>query len=316
MFPLLVMADRNDVGGISIPLHPQLGTSAVFLYDAVPGGGGMASQAFARLPDLLRYARNAIASCSCENGCPSCVHSPKCGSGNRPIDKAAALFILNGIMSSPSDIADVPETRKQWTVSRQSDVPQKPSSHPSTDPQRTDTPAYCVLDIETQRSAAEVGGWNHADRMGISCAVLYDSRTDRFLEFLEHQVDDLIDRLFTCDRVVGFNIKRFDYDVLRGYSRRDIRKLDTLDILEKVHEFLGYRLSLDHLAKITLGAEKSGDGLQALAWWKEGRIREIVDYCIKDVEITRDLYLFGLRNRYLLFQNKAKNTVRLPVSFS
>jgi DEAD/DEAH box helicase domain-containing protein len=64
-----------------------------------------------------------------------------------------------------------------------------------------------------------------------------------------------------------------------------------------------------------LGAEKSGDGLQALAWWKEGRIQEIVEYCRMDVQLTRDLYLYGRQNGYLLFQNKAKKTVRLPVSF-
>ncbi|HSO66262.1 MAG TPA: ribonuclease H-like domain-containing protein [Desulfatirhabdiaceae bacterium] len=175
--------------------------------------------------------------------------------------------------------------------------------------------SYGVLDIETQRSAQEVGGWNRADRMGVSCAVLYDSRNDRFLEFLEHQVEALIDHLFTLDLIIGFNIKRFDYDVLRGYSRRNIRQLNTLDILEVVHGFLGYRLSLDSLAKATLGAEKSGDGLQALAWWKEGRIQEIVEYCRMDVQLTRDLYLYGRQNGYLLFQNKAKKTVRLPVSF-
>ncbi|MGD9975876.1 MAG: DEAD/DEAH box helicase [Desulfatirhabdiaceae bacterium] len=316
MFPLLVMTDRNDMGGISTPFHDQVGGAAVFVYDAIPGGAGLSAQAFSRISDLLNYTLKVIESCPCENGCPSCVHSPKCGSGNRPIDKAAALFILKQLKGN-GPVAGIREKMEKWPdftgTAIGSDAMLPADNHKSPKP---DSPmAYGVLDIETQRSAQEVGGWNRADRMGVSCAVLYDSRSDQYLEFLEHQIDDMIDHLFTLDRIVGFNIKRFDYEVLRGYSGRNIRQLNTLDILEVVHGFLGYRLSLDHLAKVTLGAEKSGDGLQALVWWKEGRIREIVDYCKMDVKLTRDLYLFGRQNRYLLFQNKAKKTVRLPVSF-
>ncbi len=324
MFPLLVMADRNDMGGISTPFHAQVGASSVFVYDAVPGGGGMAFQAFERLPDLLRYTHNAIISCTCENGCPSCVHSPKCGSGNRPIDKAAAIFILQEILKPSGNpersgkpvLRNIPaEKRQDADIHPQVNSPENFSNVPAQSELLPKNSGYGVLDIETQRSAQEVGGWNHADRMGISCAVLYDSRSDRFLEFLEHQIGDLIDHLFSLERIVGFNIKRFDYQVLKGYSKRDIRQLETLDILEELHGFLGYRLSLDHLAKITLGTRKSGDGLQALEWWKQGKIREILDYCRMDVEITRDLYLFARKNGYLLFQNKADQIVRIPVSF-
>ncbi|RLC33159.1 MAG: DEAD/DEAH box helicase, partial [Deltaproteobacteria bacterium] len=121
--------------------------------------------------------------------------------------------------------------------------------------------------------------------------------------------------LETFDHVVGFNIKRFDYQVLSGYSDFDFQILPTLDILEDVHKHLGYRLSLDNLARATLGTEKSADGLQALRWWKQGKLREIIEYCTQDVRVTRDLYLYGLKNRYLLFTNKAGNTVRVPVKW-
>ena len=88
-----------------------------------------------------------------------------------------------------------------------------------------------------------------------------------------------------------------------------------LDILEEIHKRLGYRLSLEHLARVTLNAQKTADGLQALRWWKQGRIREIIDYCKQDVAITRDLFLYGEKNGYLLFNNKAGNTVRIPVNW-
>jgi DEAD/DEAH box helicase domain-containing protein len=114
---------------------------------------------------------------------------------------------------------------------------------------------------------------------------------------------------------VGFNLKRFDYTVLGGVCDVDFHALPTLDMLEKVHSRLGYRLSLDHLAKATLGAPKTADGLQALAWWKEGKLAEIIEYCKADVAITRDLYLYGREHGHLLFTNKAKQVVRLPVDW-
>jgi DEAD/DEAH box helicase domain-containing protein len=174
---------------------------------------------------------------------------------------------------------------------------------------------YGVFDIETQRSAREVGGWHRADQMRVSCVVLYDSKDNVFHEYREGRVEEMIDHLRNLDLVIGFNIKKFDYRVLSGYSDFNFHTLPTLDLLENVYIRLGYRLSLNHLAKETLGILKSADGLQALRWWKQGRIREIVAYCKKDVEITRDLYLFGREHRYLVFKNKAGQAVRVPVSW-
>lgn len=151
--------------------------------------------------------------------------------------------------------------------------------------------------------------------MGVSCAVLYDSKTDEFIEFLDDRIDDLVRYLQQVDLVVGFNIKRFDYRVLSGYTNFDFSGIKTLDILEDVHKYLGYRLSLDHLSNVTLGARKTADGLVALKWWKEGKLREIIDYCRADVQITRDLFQFGRENGYLLFTNKAGSKVRIPVNW-
>ena len=357
LFPLLVMTDRNDLGGISTTHHPHVGKAAVFIYDSVPGGAGLTAQAFDRIEELIDYVRKQIASCPCENGCPSCVHSPKCGSGNRPIDKASALFIVKKLLEPPSRkvilrkkgeplpqkpemlkriAAEPPHLTSVETVQKTSadgqaaeavataaaiSIPPRirerkadPSTQPDPKPVATDF-RYGVLDIETQFSADEVGGWSRVERMKVSCAVLYDSRSNDFEAYLEDRIEALIDHLMDFDLIVGFNIKRFDYQVLRGYGPFDFRRVPTLDILETVHGFLGYRLSLDHLARVTLGKNKTGDGLQALRWWKEGKIGEIIEYCKMDVAITRDLFIFGLRNNYLLFENKAKKTVRIPVDW-
>jgi len=357
IFPLLVMADRNDLGGIATPLHPQVGSASIFIYDGIPGGAGLSRQAYKKAKDLLENTLDVIQACPCETGCPSCVHSPKCGSGNRPIDKTAAVFLLNNIISVrdgkipkkrpltkplqeqnihsyESDEEDIPvqrkttlkerdkrsaghkrRLRKQMAKRRKGIKLKRKTVFETNAPAKESDIRFCIFDIETQRSAQEVGGWHRADLMKMSCAVLYDSKKDEYFEFLDDQVDQLIEHFKKCDLVVGFNIKRFDFRVLAGYSNYNFKQLPTLDILEDVHNRLGYRLSLDHLAKVTLGEKKTADGLQALRWWKQGRIQEIIDYCKKDVEITRDLFLYGQKNGYLLFMNKAQKTVRIPVKW-
>jgi DEAD/DEAH box helicase domain-containing protein len=323
IFPLLVMSDRNDLGGISTPFHPQVAKAAVFVYDGIPGGAGLCRQAFTRAGELLVHTLQAIRSCPCETGCPACVHSPKCGSGNRPIDKAAALFILEGIEkhrpakpeSGKSPIS--PKPRRFVSRAGRKPFSGKCRTESVFRTSREDVSGghYGVFDLETQLSAQEVGGWHRADRMRISCGVVYDSAADDFFEYTEDRVQDLIAHLKRLDLVVGFNVKRFDYRVLSGYSGTDFSQIPTLDMLEAVHRQLGFRLSLDNLARVTLGIGKSADGLQALKWWKEGKLREIIDYCRKDVAITRDVYLFGRKNGYLLFNNKSGADVRVPVGW-
>jgi DEAD/DEAH box helicase domain-containing protein len=304
IFPLLVMADRNDLGGLSTLYHPQLNSAAVFIYDGIAGGAGLNRAAFDRIENLLERTRDIIAGCACETGCPSCVHSPKCGSGNRPIDKPAAVFILDRLKHAP---------RVDLTAGGKPLQAPKPAARMATRPSKT--LHYGVFDLETQRSAAEVGGWHRADLMKISCAVLYDSKQDRFIDFLENQVDRFIERLQTYDLIIGFNIKRFDYQVLRGYSDFNFQNLNNLDILEAVKNYLDFRLSLAHLASATLGQSKSADGLQALRWWQEGRILEIIKYCRQDVKITHDLYCFGRDKGFLIYRDRHNKKMRIPVDW-
>lgn len=322
ILPLLVLTDRNDLGGISIPCHPQLGKAAVFVYDGIPGGVGLSRMAYEKGEDLLRQTLSAVRECRCEVGCPSCVHSPKCGSGNRPIDKDAAVHILESIVDGST--GKMVRSSVRGRSSGSGDRTQVPEEGRKC---RTETPPagwrqdkedcvhFGVFDLETQLSALEAGGWHRADLMKMSCAVVYDSANDEFTEYRESDIQGLLDHLAGLEMVVGFNVKRFDYKVLSGYSGMDFWKLPTLDLLEDLHRQLGYRLSLDHLARVTLGMSKSADGLQALKWWREGKILEIIEYCRHDVEITRELFLFGCRNGYLLFRNKAGQDVRVPVNW-
>jgi len=314
LFPLLVLCDRNDIGGISCPLHDQTEMASIFVYDGYPGGVGLAREAFRKMDSLLTQTEQTVASCTCTNGCPSCVHSPKCGSGNRPIDKKACLFLLTEILkeqttndSAPSAIPKGNPSQMNFSQLLQNTTPQKKGldSLPS---------RFGVFDLETMRSADEVGGWGNAHKMGVSVAVVYDSHLNDFVSYLEHEVDKLIAHLKSFDLVIGFNNKRFDNRVLSAYTDTNLAKLPNLDLLEEVHNYLGYRLSLNRLAEQTLGTQKTADGLQALAWYKEGRIDLIQHYCKMDVQITRDILYYALEQGYLLFANKAKQVVRLPLA--
>jgi DEAD/DEAH box helicase domain-containing protein len=173
-----------------------------------------------------------------------------------------------------------------------------------------------IFDVETQRSAQEVGGWHNAHLMRISLAVAYDSREDRYITYREADVPALLEKLGAADLVIGFNINRFDYQVLRGYTDRNLRALPTFDLLDAVHQRLGFRLSLGHLGEETLGSPKGADGLQALQWWKEGRVEEIERYCRKDVEILRELFEHARREGHLLFRTRSGERVRLPMHLS
>jgi DEAD/DEAH box helicase domain-containing protein len=180
---------------------------------------------------------------------------------------------------------------------------------------RSAAPRILVLDIETQRSAEEVGGWEHCDRMGLAVAVTTDLETGETRVYTEAQVDNLLAELTSAACIVGFNLRRFDFGVLRGYRDLDYAALPALDILEEIHATLGFRLSLNHLAQETLGAPKLADGLQSLAWWKAGEVDKIIEYCKTDVELTRRLFEFGRTHGYLLYRDYQCRSVRLPVRF-
>ncbi|MDL2210450.1 DEAD/DEAH box helicase [Desulfovibrio sp. OttesenSCG-928-O18] len=326
IMPLLVMADRNDFGGISTPMHAGLGMPAVFIYDGLPGGAGLSAQAFREAGVLLSRTLDVIAGCGCETGCPSCVHSPKCGSGNRPIDKDGAILLLRTMSgdTSPAVMPEItlatatPVAHEEQTRKSEPALPGASGEDAMTqDRQKTPAPRrFGVLDVETRYSAQEVGGWHKADRMGVSVAVLYDSGPDEFISYTQEEIPLLAERLRELDLVVGFNILRFDYAVLGPHAPGVAwRKFPTLDMLAVIHERLSYRISLDNLAQSTLNAAKSADGLQALAWWKEGAVDKIEEYCRQDVAVTRDLYRFGRENGYLLFTNKSKQVVRVPVAW-
>lgn len=316
LFPLFALCDRFDVAGISIPLHPQVEGPAVFFYDAQAGGLGLAPAVFARMEALLEATADLVGDCPCETGCPACVHSPRCGNGNRPIDKPGALRTLALLLGR----APLPEPLRR-PAPEEAENPPVAEVHVLTPPPRAAAPEpppprLVFFDLETQRSAEEVGGWQNAHLMRLALAVTFDGQSGAFRSFREGEVDALLETLAAGDLVVGFNARRFDYRVLRGYTDRDLSGLPTFDLLDAIHGRLGFRLALGHLGEETLGTAKSADGLQSLQWWREGRVDEIERYCRQDVALLRDLFHHAERHGFLLFRTKRGEKVRLPMPLS
>ncbi|HEY5912387.1 MAG TPA: ribonuclease H-like domain-containing protein [Verrucomicrobiae bacterium] len=171
------------------------------------------------------------------------------------------------------------------------------------------------FDLETQRSAEEVGGWDHISRMGMSVGVTYSTARGEYRIYAEKHIDDLIRDLQRADLVVGFNNLRFDYEVLHGYTPFDLRQLPTLDMLVDLQTKLQHRLSLDSIATATFGVEKTAEGMQAIQWFREGKLLEIAEYCCYDVKITRMVHEFGVQNRRLHYVNRFGKKLSVTVNW-
>ncbi len=173
------------------------------------------------------------------------------------------------------------------------------------------------FDLETQKTANDVGGWDRKSDMKMSVGVTYSTGTGTYEIFSEKRVGDLIDTLTRADLVVGYNNRRFDYEVLMGYTILDLpHHLPTLDLLEVVEAALNHRLSLESIAQASLGIGKIADGLDAIRWWREGRVMEIAEYCCFDVKVTKMVHEYAVRHGELhytdRFSKRQTMTVSLP----
>ncbi len=318
MLPIFALCDRWDLGGVSYWSQPQLDKPAVFIYDGHTGGAALAEQGFDQVHEWLESVERLLAECPCEEGCPACVQSPKCGNGNKPLDKVGALELTRRLRARLGKAPDKTLTPSPQVSLFETEVTVKPAE-PQTAAEALKPggsgPDIVFFDLETQFLADEVGGWDNKAAMKISVAVTYSSREGRFRQYTEGQIPDLVRQLLNADLVVGFNVINFDYAVLQAYTSEDLSRIKTLDMLVEVTKALGHRLKLDTLAAATLNAGKSADGLQAVRWWREGNLADLLKYCQKDVEITRDLWEFGRQRGYLLYEDKRSGLLKVPVSW-
>ena len=161
------------------------------------------------------------------------------------------------------------------------------------------------FDLETQRSAGDVGGWDKKDRMGMSVGVTYSTAAGCYRIYSEVEATALIDELSAADLVIGFNHVGFDYAVLQAYSMLNIEEqTNSLDLLLDLEVKLGHRIKLDDIATASLGTGKTADGLDAIRWWREGKVLQIAEYCCFDVKVTKLVHEYGVENGFVKYKDR------------
>lgn len=173
-----------------------------------------------------------------------------------------------------------------------------------------------VLDIETQNTFDEVGS-RDCKKLRLSLLVAYFYKTDEYQVYYEKDLPLLWPKLQFADRVIGYNLNGFDYNVLNNYAPFDLFTLPTLDMMDEVYKFLGWRTKLDDLAKSCLGIGKSGNGLDAVRFWKNQELEKLAEYCKQDVKVTKEVYEYGVKNNFVSFDDRFSGAKKqIPVNFN
>ena len=171
------------------------------------------------------------------------------------------------------------------------------------------------FDLESQKLFEEVGG-RDASKLLLACGVTWSTACNDFAVYWEKDVQALIAELKSADRVIGFNTIKFDYEVLRPYApNENFRALRSIDILQDVFRTLNFRLSLDSIARATLGTTKTADGIMSVEWFRQGELDKVAEYCKADVDITRRVYEFGRDHGFLHYYSKLGSKLKVPVNW-
>jgi len=161
---------------------------------------------------------------------------------------------------------------------------------------------YIVFDLETQNIFQDVGGSDPA-LLDISVGTVYDSHTDKYTTATIDNLEILWPIIEAADALVGYNSNHFDIPLLNKYYPGDLTQIKSIDLLEDIKKSLGRRLRLDSVAQATLGSKKSADGLQAVRWWREGKVDEIKKYCEQDVKVTKEIFEYALEHGHLKYKD-------------
>jgi DEAD/DEAH box helicase domain-containing protein len=171
-----------------------------------------------------------------------------------------------------------------------------------------------VFDIETKNLFSDVGS-NDPSALDISVVCIYDYGRDVYESYLEKDFGKLWPVLENADLLIGYNSDHFDIPLLNKYYPGDLTKIKSLDILGEIKSSYGRRMKLDQIAEGTFGIHKSGNGLDAVVWWKAGEIEKIIKYCIDDVKITKDVYEYAIKNNKLIFKEGGE-LINIPLNTS
>lgn len=290
--PVLLLSEAQPLrGGV-------YGTGAeveALFHDLAAGGNGTSLWLYQSYVQVLRTALQLLLQCDCQHGCPRCV-------GHEPCDTCAsdgALARQEGIALLQRLVGEVVPPYVRQTAA----------------PAPAVAARQLYLALSTQRSAEAVGGWQHKHLLGLGVAVTYDTQSGRVQVYTEETVQALVASLRAADLVLGFNTRDFDYQVLQPYTDVSLATLPTLALLDDVQQALGFRLSLRHLVKETLGRERPDEALQTLEWFQEGERERIVQQCRRDVELLQALVRHGVETGSLWYRDQTGVRTAVPVSW-
>lgn len=166
-----------------------------------------------------------------------------------------------------------------------------------------------VLDLETKYTFRE---FSDPKKLEVSVVGLYDYSDRQTKVFGEKELNKLFSLLENVSYIIGFNVKSFDMEVLQGYYPGKIQHFPVFDLLDDIKNKIGRRLALNDFLYATLGKKKTGHGLQAIQFFKEGRLEELKKYCLDDVMLTKELFEYGINKEEIMYLNeKGKVTVKV-----
>jgi len=173
---------------------------------------------------------------------------------------------------------------------------------------------YVIFDLETQNIFSEVGSTDPT-ALSISVGSFFDSETDHYYTLSETELSQIWPIIEQADALVGYNSNHFDIPLLNKYYPGDLTQIKSIDLLEEIRKSLGRRLRLDSVAEATIGSKKSGHGLQAVKWWREGKIDEIKKYCEQDVRVTKKIFDYALKHGHVKFKDGLRKR-EIPIDTS
>jgi len=175
---------------------------------------------------------------------------------------------------------------------------------------------FVFFDLESQNLFQDVGGRENIEKLRVACAVTWSTKTNDFSVYWEKDIPALINELKSATKIIGFNLRGFDYQVLQPYAPETrFASLPTLDLLLDLQKILGFRISLDTIASVTLDAVKTADGVQAVEWFRNGELEKVAEYCKVDVDITRRVYEFGRDNGHIFYRSKLGSKLKVDVKW-
>ena len=175
---------------------------------------------------------------------------------------------------------------------------------------------HVFFDVETQNLFQDVGGRQNIEKLRLACAVTWSRERNDFAVYWERDVPALIAELKSAAKIIGFNLREFDYQVLQPYAPETrLASLPTLDLLLDIRNILGFRLSLDTIANATLGESKTADGVQSVEWFRNGELEKVAEHCKVDVDLTRRVYEFGRDHGHIFYRSKLGSKLRVNVDW-